>query len=128
MNQVVWHAILAMSIFFAIMLFFAFFAGRYLMTYKVDKEKIGIKLFWVIPYFRISIQNIDCLEVVSVWEATIRTFGGLYAQPHLVSTLGVSRVVLIRKKRGLFKYAVLTPKNPDQFVEDITGRMKSVNS
>lgn len=94
------------------------------MIYKVDEEKIRIKLFWIIPYFKISIGNIDWLEVVSVWDATVRTFGGLYAQPHLVSTLGTSCVVLIRKKRGLFKYAVLTPRDPDQFVEEVTRLIK----
>jgi hypothetical protein len=80
-------------------------------------------LFSAIPVFRIPIA-----EVVQVTRPSPR---GLWLNPWYAFRFGNriwGETVLIKRKRGLIKSIVITPDDPERFIEQYNGTKHEINS
>jgi hypothetical protein len=88
------------------------FALRFIYSYDIKNGAIRIVLFSVIPVARIPISG-----VVQVACASPRS---LWLNPWYALRLGnrlFGAAILIKRRRGLIRSIVITPDDPDRFIE-----------
>ncbi len=96
-----------------LLLFIGQFALRFIYSYDVEGGTIRIILFSAIPVARIPIS-----DVVQVTRASPR---GLWLNPWYALRLGnriFGHAVLIKRRDGWIKSIVITPDDPDQFIDE----------
>ena len=95
---------------------------RYVINYRIAKDSIQFVLFGKIPLIQIQLANIAEIRKVSFKEATFqRGIEGI-----LVLRCGNrlwGQIILIRRKKGIFKTILITPDNADEFISKIRERM-----
>ncbi len=96
---------------------------RYVINYRIEKNSIQFVLFGKIPLIQIQLSNIAEIRKVSFKEATFqRGIEGI-----LVLRCGNrlwGQIILIRRKKGIFKTILITPDNADEFISKIRERME----
>ena len=88
------------------------FGLRLIYSYDIRDGAIRVVLFSVFPVVRFPILN-----VVSVTRASRK---GLWLNPWYALRLGnriFGDAVLIRRRQGLIKLIVITPDDPDRFID-----------
>ncbi len=108
--------------------FLWYLASPFSHDYRLTDSSIEIVLFRQIPVRRISMRDIAEVRVVS-WKETTP-----FSQP--LSMYFAERwgnrlwgpMVLIRKKKGLSRRLIITPKDPQAFIRLIEERMKALET
>jgi len=86
---------------------------RYVYDYEVKCDRVRVLLFRLFPVMIIRISNIGEIRECSPTELWKPTFALKFGNRLW------ARCVLIRKRRGLIRSIVITPSNPNGFVENI---------
>lgn len=91
------------------------FLQRYVSIYRIEDHLLKIKIFGITLH-RIWWTEIEDVKIVPI-------FGLLGA--YRISGYEFSRKrVLISRRKGLVREVLLSPKNPEKFVQEISDRMK----
>ncbi len=97
---------------------------RYIIRYQVENHFLRVKLFGILTLRRIHLDDIVDIQPVSLWPfARGFRLASIWAEawPSYVFT---STGVLIRKKSGISRRLILTPRNPDEFIGEIVSRRR----
>jgi hypothetical protein len=97
------------------------FGLRHIYSYDIKNGAIRVVLFYAIPVFRIPLS-----EVVQVTRSPPR---GLWLNPWYALRLGnriFGGVILVQKQRGSFKSIVITPDDPDLFIDQYNQAKREV--
>lgn len=118
MNSLVHVSLLVVLI--GLVVGFPFLIWILLISYKLERSCLSVRLFHLIPIKRFRFSNIA--------EARIVAFGKLlpWRSPLAVFRLGnriASQAVLITQKRGMVRYFVITPANPEAFLFELRSRI-----
>jgi hypothetical protein len=95
------------------------FVLRFIYSYDIKGGAIRILLFSAIPIIRIPISQ--------VVEVTRPPTGEFWLNPFHALRFGnrlIGNAVLIRKKRGLIKSIIITPDNPDRFIDQCNSEKR----
>jgi hypothetical protein len=98
--------------FLALSVLFAQFVLRFVYSYDIKGGAIRILLFSVIPIIRIPISQ--------VVQVTRPPTDQLWLNPFYAFRFGnrlIGNAVLVKKKRGLIKSIIITPDDPDRFID-----------
>ena len=108
-------ALAALAIFMAWL-----YASQWIIRYQTTKEAVRIRLFGVIPLRRIKPDDIAEIRLIS-WTDTFplsRNFQPEYLwAERWPSHIFQKQFVFIRKKTGLSRVMILSPRDPQQFVD-----------
>lgn len=96
--------------------FVALFMERYICVYRIQDRMLKIKIFGVFTLHRIWWTEIEDLKIVPAWEPRWAYIVGGYEFS--------GKRVLVKRRKGLIRNVLLTPKNPEKFAEEISDRMK----
>lgn len=102
----------------SLILVFLQWGYRLVITYEISNEKLFFYLFHLLP---IRVINMEKIEEVFLWSDRRKFFFGivnLFLTEQWCNKL-VARWVVIKKRGLLFKYLVMTPNNPQQFIRSI---------
>jgi hypothetical protein len=103
--------------FFVLVMFLFHISGEYLYTYRVSNTGVEFLLFKRVPIARIRFANITAATVVSRGESLKK---GL----HLNVINRFSRqFVLLKRRGGVFPAILLSPREPEQFVADVSKHL-----
>jgi hypothetical protein len=86
---------------------------RYIYNYKIEGDRIAVKLFSTMTVMRIRIDDILEIRQCSSRELLMPSFA-----LRLGNRLW-GEAVVIRKRRGLFRAIIMTPDNAAGFVEEV---------
>ncbi len=96
---------------------------RYFFNYRIVKDSIQFVLFGKIPMIHIQLADIAEMRKVSFMEATFQKgIEGLFVLRCGNRLWG--QIVLIRRKKGIFKRVLITPDNADEFISKIRERIE----
>jgi hypothetical protein len=104
--------IFAMAFVPALLFLIGQFVLRFIYSYDIKNGAIRVLLFAAIPVIRIPIS-----EVVQVTRASTTR---LWLNPWYAVRLGnriIGQAVLVQRKQGLVKSIVITPDDPDRFID-----------
>lgn len=99
----------------AVLLAVALFLDRFLCVYRLSDRGVRVKLLGLVTVHRIWWREIESVRIVPVWSSPFA-----YRIPAYEFS---SKRVLIRLRKGLIRSVVLSPKNPDLFVAEVSRRM-----
>jgi len=110
LERILWLAGTIILMGLAAFVFFRLF--RVLIAYKITDKNITVLLFHFLPIYRVRFEKIVKMHsarvhevaVIPGWHFPSRVFG---------------RRVVIEMKDTWFRYAFLTPENPDAFISEI---------
>ena len=101
-----------------LIVFFAQYFGRLVISYEVTQKGIGVLLLGIVPIVRVTYGEMAAAKLVS-WNTVLSPRKlGPFATLRLGNRL-IGRGVLITRTRGLFKQILISPTNPVKFVEEI---------
>src|SRR3990167_9310491 len=86
------------------------------ISYELTPKRLNIKLFHLIPIYRIDLEDIDEIQEEK-WKVPVFLRGGFITRP-----FSKSYVMIKLKGRRLFREASISPKDPEKFI----ARVKSV--
>jgi len=113
---------LAVVVFFVLLIVMALlyqYAMRYVFNYRITNESIKLIVFGVVPLCKIvSRDNIEYVKEISYREAS--GLNMLFAT-RLGNRLW-GRILLIRKKRGIFKNILLSPDSIDEYIDTLNRK------
>jgi hypothetical protein len=102
-----------------IILGFHYIGGKS-MNYSLTHSGISIKQFGVILITRIPYEEILEVKLISMWKANL--FIPLFAIK-LGYRLWGKGAVQIKKKRGIRKIIIITPENPEMYIQDLQSKI-----
>ena len=114
MNRLLLVALIILSMGVALTLALQLF--RLLIGYKVTDKDIAILLFHLVPIYRIPFRKIKKIYSAPMYEVML--IPGLHFPSRVFS-----RRVVIERRNTWFKFAFLTPKDPDAFIADVKRLM-----
>jgi hypothetical protein len=100
--------ILIFTIFFIAFFFFS-------IRYRIKNNRVEFLHWWVFPVHRVRFDNIRDLRVIPRNECWFGPWGAF----RYGNKLFPKKIVVIEKKKGVFKTILLTPDNPEEFVNEI---------
>jgi hypothetical protein len=104
--------------FFAAMLLGFHFGGEYLYSYRITSTGVEFLLFRAIPLARLRFDNIVGASVVDRADL-------IHSPIHLnVINRFARNFVLLRRRRGLFRAILISPREPDKFADSVLGRLR----
>lgn len=110
MNLTHWFPLVA-AVLWLLFLTYTFFCA---MRFTVDDTHVRVLIFgWTAR--KVALTDIAFADRAWTWW-----------NEHYVSSIGRARVVRLRRRSGLFKNFVITPKAPDIFLEELSKRGVSV--
>jgi hypothetical protein len=106
------------------------YAFRYIIQYDLGHEKLRIKLFGLLTVRKIRLADIAEVRLVSCQGAGSLLAGFrpqfLFAERWPSYGLLGSGGVYIKKRAGLSRRIVLSPRNPEEFLREITRRIRDL--
>jgi hypothetical protein len=88
---------------------------RFVYGYRVANRAVEIVLFQALPVYRLPVDDIELIQKVHWSELGIWGIGGFI----LRISNRVARYGVLIKKRGPSLRIVITPDNPDEFIEQV---------
>ena len=116
--------IVALATFVVLVLVFGYLCGlRYLVQYQVTGTHLKIKLLGVFSVRNIRLDSIVEARTIDGWKDTL-PFSKEFRLPFLIAERWPSYVfqmrgVFIRRRTGIVRYFILSPRNPEELVEQI---------
>ena len=90
-----------------------------IIGYEITPQCLRVVLFRCLPVKRIAFSNIEDIQIMSFWKAIFgRGVKSMFCQGWCNRYLWGDAVV-IRQRRGLIRDVVVTPKDPQTFVESM---------
>jgi hypothetical protein len=116
-----------------VLLMFAsvFYAYRFIIQYRLDDKTLRIKLFGLLTVRRIRLRDIVEVRVIPrAWGNLLEAFRPeyLFAEKWPSYILVGEGAVFVRKQKGLSRRLILTPKNPQQFAEELLDRVEKAST
>lgn len=113
--------------FVGLLIFFAQFFGRLIVSYKITDSSVEVRLFGLIPESKTRLTDIVEVRKVSFSELLP------WRNPKSVGWFRLGNRlwadgVLIRRSRGIFRTFVISPDKPDEFVEEVNLRLTASRS
>jgi hypothetical protein len=96
----------------------SFFLGPYISEYKLSEHSIEFVIFGKIRVWKISYHDISDVYPTSLISILLN--------PHFGLTLmnrPFTRYVEIHKRRGIFRYLLITPDAPQEFVRTVRQKI-----
>ncbi len=104
--------------FFAMVLLGFHLWGEYVYSYRVSSTGVEFLLFRAIPVARLRFDNIVAANVVGKADL-------VHAPIHLnVINRFTRHFVLLRRRRGLFRAILISPREPDKFADSVSRRLR----
>lgn len=126
----VWELLLVISAAIAVAVFLIgyLYSLRYVFQYEVEKDALRIKLFGFIPVRRVRLDDVDEIALIT-WRETVPLSKG-FRFPFLIAERWPSYVfqkrgVYLRKKTGVIRFLILSPKDPQGFVRKLRNSSAS---
>lgn len=112
--------IIAILLFVLILVLVVFFYqkfGKLAVYYDLSDDRFRVFLFRLVPVFSVKISEISNVRKISFSE----TFGLGFFTLRLGSKM-FGEMVLIEKRKGFFRSALITPDNAESFVAEIKNQ------
>jgi hypothetical protein len=103
---------------FAIAAVGAHFLGQVVITYQVTSTHLEIVLLGLVPLFCIPLRDAD---VKRLTHRDYLTSPDGYKYLWIMNRLFAQGYVLIHRRSGIFRYIVLSPSHPDDFIEKLVA-------
>lgn len=103
----------------ALVLFLTFYMLRFIYDYRIKNNAVEILLFRLMPIYRLPVENIESIQ--SVGWGRLGIGGGVIRLGNRFCRHGV----LIEKRRGWFRYIVITPADVEGFLGQIIDKVPS---
>jgi hypothetical protein len=105
------------------LIFGYFYSLRYVFQYSVTETHLRIRLFGLLPVRNIRLDSIVDARIIRAWADT-QPFSTEFRFPYLIAERWPSYVfqkrgIFIQKQTGLIRYLILSPKNPEEFLNRI---------
>lgn len=92
--------------------------GKYVIVYELSGERFNIRLLNLLPLFSVRYKDISEVRAISLKE----TFGlGFFALRMGNRMFG--KIVLIRKPKGLIREILISPKDHEAFIREISKHL-----
>ena len=91
--------------------------GPHLGKYRITDNSIEYTLFGRIHVWKSSFDDISDIQIIS--------FARLWVTPSLrLMNQSFAQYVLVRKRRGIFRAVVITPDNPEEFINIVQQKLR----
>jgi hypothetical protein len=119
--------LIAGAAFVGLLVFFAQFFGRLVVSYKITDSSIEVRLFGLVSESKTQLK-----DIVEVRKVTLGEMLPL-KNPKSIGWFRLgnrfwSDGVLIRRKRGFFRSFVISPDKPDEFVTELNLKLTASRS
>jgi hypothetical protein len=92
-------------------------AGPHLGKYTITDDSIEFKVFGNFRVWKISFDDISDIQLISFPRMLITPSIRLTNRPF-------ARYVLVSKRRGIFRAVLITPDNPEEFINIVQQKLR----
>ncbi len=114
----IWLTALEVTAAFVILAVGGHFLAQIVITYQTTPSHLKIALFGVLPVWRIPLHDTGVRRIT--YGDSLRSHNG-YKYLWIMNRLFVRGYVLIHRRQGIFRYIVLSPANPNAFIDRLVA-------
>ena len=120
MNKTEVQGIFALIVLSIIVIYLRQIIGRYIIVYKIKKDGISISYFGIFPIMKVKYNNIK-----NIYKTSLNMNISNILSITIVNRISKEPVIIEKKKAFvLFRTIIISPDNPDQFIEKVLENMK----
>jgi hypothetical protein len=100
---------------------------RFIIQYAVTSQALQIRVLGRITVRRIGLSDIREVRILHWWPPSMAVILETIAAETWPSQIFTKRGVLVRRKTGLSRRLVLSPKDPENFIKVLTREIRLAN-